>query len=187
MGSEMSGGVRNVVVDGCTFTDCATMVMIKSLRGRGGVIEDITYRNCDYVNNKDYVYFEWFVSPITLNMCYFDNIYDDKMPINEGTPSIRNITMENITITDNNKSTRRVSGKMGEFYRWGVYARGLPENPMSGIVFDNVQVNGRYGFFGRYIEGLEIKNGTTVTNDLGETLDLANVEIIEAQFSGQNP
>ena len=45
IGSEMSGGVRNVTVDGLTVRRCAVGVYIKSMQGRGGAVEDVAFRN----------------------------------------------------------------------------------------------------------------------------------------------
>ena len=41
IGSEMSGGVRNVVIANCVFVGTDRGIRIKSRRGRGGVVEDI--------------------------------------------------------------------------------------------------------------------------------------------------
>jgi hypothetical protein len=41
IGTEMSGGIRNVRFSGCTFTRGANSIFIKSRTGRGGFMEDI--------------------------------------------------------------------------------------------------------------------------------------------------
>ena len=45
MGSEVSGGVRHVLVQRCKFTGSGSAARIKSQPSRGGVIEDIVYRD----------------------------------------------------------------------------------------------------------------------------------------------
>jgi len=47
IGSEMSGGVRNVRAQRCTFTRGANAIFIKSRVGRGGFIENIACRDLD--------------------------------------------------------------------------------------------------------------------------------------------
>ena len=45
IGSETSGGVRNVTVRGLHTRDTSLALSIKTERGRGGVIEDVTFEN----------------------------------------------------------------------------------------------------------------------------------------------
>ena len=45
IGSEMSRGVRNVLVKDCTFIDSDVGIRFKSAMGRGGVVEDIYLEN----------------------------------------------------------------------------------------------------------------------------------------------
>ncbi|MGC4074277.1 MAG: glycosyl hydrolase family 28 protein [Nibricoccus sp.] len=42
IGSEMSGGVRNILVQNCTFIGTALGLRFKTARGRGGLVENIT-------------------------------------------------------------------------------------------------------------------------------------------------
>ena len=41
IGSEMSGGVKNMFVNNCTFMGTDIGLRFKSARGRGGVVENI--------------------------------------------------------------------------------------------------------------------------------------------------
>jgi polygalacturonase len=45
IGSEMSGGVRNVLVHDCHYDGPSAGIRIKAARGRGGVVEDIFFRD----------------------------------------------------------------------------------------------------------------------------------------------
>jgi len=48
IGSEMSGGIRNVRVEHCTFKQAKTYaIYIKSQVGRGGFIENLEFEDCD--------------------------------------------------------------------------------------------------------------------------------------------
>ena len=51
IGSEMSRGVKDILVENCTFIGTDVGVRIKSALGRGGVVENITIRNIDMVNH----------------------------------------------------------------------------------------------------------------------------------------
>jgi polygalacturonase len=52
MGSEVSGSIRHVLVRRCKFTGTGSAARIKSQPSRGGVIEDITYRDIELNNTR---------------------------------------------------------------------------------------------------------------------------------------
>lgn len=90
IGSEMSRGVSDVVVEDCTFIDADVGVRLKSALGRGGVVENITIRRINMVNIKQ----EAFI----LTMDYVHNIMDyiveDELNSDESdVPFFRNINI----------------------------------------------------------------------------------------------
>ena len=58
MGSEVTGSVRHVLVENCTFTNTTHAARIKSQPSRGGIVEDIVYRNIVLKNAGEAVDFE---------------------------------------------------------------------------------------------------------------------------------
>jgi polygalacturonase len=50
MGSEVSGSVRHVLVERCKFTGSGSAARIKSQPSRGGVVEDIVFRDIQVTN-----------------------------------------------------------------------------------------------------------------------------------------
>jgi polygalacturonase len=50
VGSEVSGSIRHVLVQHCSFTGSSSAARIKSQPSRGGVIEDIVYRDIQLAN-----------------------------------------------------------------------------------------------------------------------------------------
>ena len=50
VGSEMSGGIRDVRVENCRFRDTFSIVSIKAPRGRGNVVEDIHFENLSLIH-----------------------------------------------------------------------------------------------------------------------------------------
>ena len=50
IGSEMSGGVKNVYVSGCTFIGTDVGLRFKSNRGRGGIVENLFFSDIDMIN-----------------------------------------------------------------------------------------------------------------------------------------
>ena len=89
IGSEMSAGVRNILAYDCEFADNLNGIRIKSKDGRGGVIENIEYRN---------IHLQKGMRGINLSYRYDDvNPADDPKDKGVFLPIIRNIYFENIT------------------------------------------------------------------------------------------
>ena len=55
MGSEVSGGVRRVLVEHCIFQGGNNALLVKSTAGRGGYVEDITGEDLDVSNTNVFV------------------------------------------------------------------------------------------------------------------------------------
>jgi len=126
LGSEMSGGIRNVTISNCVFQDTDRGIRLKSRRGRGGVVEDIR------VNN---IVMEGVICPFILNLYYFcgpkgkDKYVWDKnpYPITEETPMFRRIHFSQIT-------ARNVHASAGFIY-------GLAEQYVSEITFSDIAIS----------------------------------------------
>jgi len=126
IGSEMSGGVRNVVISNCVFDGTDRGIRIKSRRKRGGIVEDIRVNNIIMTN---------VMSPLTMNGYYqcggareddMSLFSLDKLPVNEKTPIFRNIYISNLT----SRNTYASAG----------YLLGIPEMPIENVTFDNIVV-----------------------------------------------
>ena len=120
VGSEMSGGARNIFVYDCTFMGTDKGLRFKSVRGRGGVVEHIYAKN---IFMKDIAQ-----EAIFFDMYYFvkfatDGERDERPVVNEGTPIFRNMKFENIVCNGAKK---------------GVFIRGLPEMTVQNITMKNL-------------------------------------------------
>ena len=129
VGSEMSGGVKNILVANCQFLGTDVGLRFKSTRGRGGIVENIFIDNVAMTDIK--------TDAITFNMYYGgksvaemladgdnpDNV--TKMPVTEETPIFRNIDIKNIVCNG--------AGRAMEF-------NGLPEMPINGIRLLNINI-----------------------------------------------
>lgn len=127
IGSEMSGGARNIFIYNCTFMGTDKGLRFKSTRGRGGVVENIYARDLamkDIVDEAIFLDLYYFVKFAT------DGERDTRPVLNEGTPVFRNMVFENIVC----------SGA-----KTGIFIRGLPEMPVSGITIKNCVLNSKVG------------------------------------------
>ena len=133
VGSEMSGGVRNILVERCTFLGTDVGLRFKTTRGRGGVVERIWVRD---VQMKDIP-----TDAIGFNMYYGGEAPTEaadakpgasrpRMAVTEATPQFRDIVLSRILC--------RGAGR-------AVMLEGLPEMPIRGIVLDDVRMTARTG------------------------------------------
>ena len=174
IGSEMSGGVKNVVISNCVFIGTDRGIRIKSRRGRGGIIEDIRVSN---------LIMDGVLCPFTMNLYYHIGVrgntdISDKNPrsVDNSTPRLRHIHFSHIT-------AREVKHAAGFLY-------GLAEMPLEDISFtdvsisiseeadsgypemaDNIPSMSKSGFFIRNAQRLRLDN-VEVTGQVGEAFDM---------------
>ena len=147
VGSEMSGGVKNLHVSNCTFMGTDVGLRFKSTRGRGGVVENI------YISDV-------FMTDIPSQAISFDLYYGGKsiaetlaeggntvstkaIPVNEETPQFKNIAIKNITI----KGAQQA-----------VFLQGLPEMNLENIEISNLIAKAQKGFSIIDADGIKISN-----------------------------
>lgn len=124
IGSEMSGGVRNLLVRNCTFIGTAIGLRFKTARGRGGVVENIHITGIRMTGIEN--------AAIDFNFYYAANGKpQEAAPTpNEGTPTFRNILIENVV--SRGSATPLVM-------------RGLPEMPLRDITLRDVSLSAEHG------------------------------------------
>ena len=145
IGSEMSGGVKDVYVRNCTFTDTHSIATLKAIRGRGGYIKNIHYENCTLDNTStEHEDCEWFRGAIYLDGFYSHREFDpeEKEEINGGTPEVDGIYFSNIDL-------RTVAGR-------AIYLCGLPEAPYKNVYLMNVRAHGVTGLYHNNIDNLQL-------------------------------
>ncbi|MDO1584945.1 polygalacturonase PglA [Rhizobium oryzicola] len=126
IGSEMSGSVRNVSVRRCSLSETDRGLRVKTRRGRGGAVENITVEDC---------VMERVAVPLVINSFYFcdaDGRSDyvqsrSPYPVSDTTPIIRGITIRNV-VADN------VAVSAAALY-------GLPEAPIEDVTIENYRVS----------------------------------------------
>lgn len=120
IGSEMSGGARNIFVYDCSFMGTDIGLRFKTARGRGGVVENIYIRNIrmkDIVNDAIFFDMYYFMKPPA------NNEKPVVPPVTEATPQFQNFYIENIVC---NGAER------------GIFIRGLPEMSIKNVYLSNL-------------------------------------------------
>lgn len=147
MGSEMAGGVRNVLVRDCVFEDTYSLCSVKAPRGRGNYIENITYERLKHCNNSlEHTDCRWFRGAVYIDQFYSHEEYDPLAaePVDEGTPVIRNIVIRDV-------ETSTIAGN-------AIFLQGLPEMHLQGVTLENVRARGKTGLTVVNADGVVMKN-----------------------------
>lgn len=115
IGSEMSGGARNIFVYDCSFMGTDKGLRFKTARGRGGMVEKIFVKNI-------------FMKNIVGEAIYFDMYYFTKPPapgqkveipaVTDATPQFQDFEISNVVCNGAEK---------------GIFLRGLPEMSVKNI------------------------------------------------------
>jgi polygalacturonase len=129
MGSETSGGIRNVEVNDCVAeAGNFAPIRFKSQPSRGGVVENITYRNMKLNGTRQAFEFnlEWRMVPPIL-------------PPAKVLPVVRNVKMINISGTVNTAGV----------------IHGLRDSPIQGLTFENCQLMAQRGLTLEYVTNID--------------------------------
>ena len=156
IGSEMSGGARNIFLENCTFIGTDKGLRFKSVRGRGGVVENIYARN---IFMKDIV-----SEAIFFDMYYFvkfatDGARDTTPVVNPGTPVFRNMEFNNIICNGAKK---------------GIFIRGLPEMPIQNIRIVNATLSAEHGAELIDASGISLENVQLTPSASGAVVSMEN-------------
>lgn len=181
VGSEMAGGVRDLVVEECLFSHTDRGLRVKTRRGRGkdAVLDGIIFKK---------IKMEHVMTPFVVNSFYFCDP-DGKTeyvqsrnpaPVDERTPSIKRLAFEDIDA----QNCHVAAG----------YFDGLPEQKIEEIVLKNIRVTyaenpkrdvpamsagveecSLKGIFANNVKRLKLQN-VTIAGQQGEAFTLAGVE-----------
>lgn len=125
IGSFTSGSLDGLRVSNCTFDGTTSAIRIKTARGRGGVLDNVSYENITIKNSR---------YPIFISEYYPKEPKTPQEDVTtvaaERTPTYKNITLKNVTVTDSQEA----------LILWGV-----PESPIQHVRFENVRLSAKAG------------------------------------------
>lgn len=138
IGSEMSGGVRNVYAHDCDFSQTERGVRIKSMKGRGGLIENLWFEDIKMDNIKR--------EAIRINMHYGSSSIE---PRSDSLPTFRNIHIKNITSTNS---------------RFAIRINGIDSHYVDQIYFENLKLKSENGIYIENTQNAHFKNVESITD-----------------------
>lgn len=144
VGSEMSGGARNLYVDNCTFIGTDIGLRFKTTRGRGGVVENVHINN---IFMKDIpgeaILFDMYYEaedPIVLSGEHREPPKVAFLPVTEATPQFKDFYINNVVCDGAAKA---------------VFIRGLPEMHIKNIQLNKLDLIAQ--------EGIDIQEASDIT------------------------
>jgi exo-poly-alpha-galacturonosidase len=149
MGSETSGGIRNVTTLNCLFDGGNwAPIRFKSQPSRGGVVENITYKDLVLHNTRQAFEMneEW-------------RMVGPRLPDSNPLPVIRNVKIINVS---------------GDVQSVGTI-HGLPGAPIQGIVFENCHITAARGFKLDHARDVNL-TGLTIAVQQGDPITKTDVE-----------
>jgi DNA sulfur modification protein DndE len=172
IGSEMSGGVRNLYVENCSFIGTDIGLRFKSSRGRGGIVENIFINGISMINiPAEAIRFDMFytgTSPIPEGDEKAKIIENKVYPVNEETPQFKNFYIENVNCNGAEQA---------------IFLQGLAEMKIKDIVIKNSSFIATRGF--ACIDGeiitldnvkLEISKGDLAFLNNSSVISLLNID-----------
>jgi hypothetical protein len=132
LGSETSGGIRDVVASNIVSQGTDRGIRIKSTRGRGGLLENIRFDN-------------WVIEDTPYAAIEITNYYTraPEEPVSQRTPIFRNFGISNVTI---------------DRCKTAVSIEGLPEMPVEGLRLTDIVATAQEGLRAFNTKGLELHN-----------------------------
>jgi polygalacturonase/lysophospholipase L1-like esterase len=156
IGSEMSGGVKNMSVAGCIFMGTDVGLRFKSNRGRGGVVENIWFNNI-YMTNipTEAVSFNLYYGGLSVSERLAEGINvestaGDVPPVTEETPLFRDISIKNVICRGALQA---------------LYLQGLPELNLENVSLENIDIEADSGLTCVDAKRISIKNMRLITKN----------------------
>jgi DNA sulfur modification protein DndE len=168
IGSEMSGGAKNLFVSNCTFIGTDIGLRFKTTRGRGGVVEKI-YASNIYMKDiaAEAVLFDMYYmakDPVVLVGEKREMPKIELLPVTEATPVFREFYINDIVCHGAEKA---------------VFIRGIPEMNISNISLTNMVLQTKKGVDITEAKGIRFTNVKLVTMESDPVIYLQNSTAID--------
>ena len=174
IGSEMSGGARNIFVYNCSFQGTDIGLRFKTVRGRGGLVEKIYVKDIsmkDIVHQAVFLDMYYFAKPTPLSESY-GKTAPEIPPVTEATPQFRDIHISHI-VCDGAEE--------------GIFIRGLPEMSIKDIYLDNMVLKAAKGAELTAAQHISMKNIRLVTTGAGPAESAASAGSAPSTATGPTP
>ncbi|RBQ05750.1 glycoside hydrolase family 28 protein [Pedobacter miscanthi] len=163
IGSEMSGGAKNIWVYDCSFIGTDIGLRFKTTRGRGGVVENIYINNINMIDIPgEAILFDMYyaaVDPVPLAGEKREAVKTVTVPVTEATPQFRNFYIKDVVANGAEKA---------------IFFRGLPEMNIKDVHLENVTIKAKKGIEIIEAAGIFLKNVNIIAEDTSPVVMIQN-------------
>ena len=161
IGSEMSGGAKNIYVNNCTFIGTDIGLRFKTTRGRGGVVENIFIKDI-YMKDipAEAILFDMYYmakDPVPLAGEKRELPKVEFKPVDETTPIFKNFHISNVYCNGAEKA---------------IFIRGLPEMHVKDIVLENMVFQAKKGMDIQEASNISFKNINIISAETDPVIDI---------------
>lgn len=161
IGSEMSGGAKNMYISNCTFIGTDIGLRFKTTRGRGGVVENIFIKDI-YMKNiaAEAILFDMYYmakDPVALVGEKRELPRVEFKPVDETTPQFKNFHISNVYCNGAEK---------------GIFLRGVPEMHVKDIVLENMVLQADKGIDIQEASNIVFKNIKVISKKTNPVIDI---------------
>lgn len=134
IGSETSAGIKNALIHDCEFYKTSRGIRMKTMKGRGGYVENLEFRNIKIGRVND---------AINLTYRYAGEPLDDKSKPIANMPVFRNISFSDITC---------------EYAKNGIVLEGIKDYNIENIYFTDIDIKAEKGIRADCFKNITMKN-----------------------------
>lgn len=167
IGSEMSGGAKNIWVQDCSFIGTDIGLRFKTKRGRGGTVENIFIENINMIDIPgEAILFDMYyeaVDPVPMAGEKREKVKAEKIPVTEETPQFKNFHIKNVFVNGAEK---------------GIFFRGLPEMNIQDITIEKVTIQAKKGIDIIEASNIKLKDITIFSKETAPVVHIENAQNI---------
>ncbi|WP_082489555.1 glycoside hydrolase family 28 protein [Pedobacter sp. Leaf176] len=168
IGSEMSGGAKNIWVYDCSFIGTDIGLRFKTTRGRGGVVENIYVNNINMIDIPgEAILFDMYYAaqdPVPLAGEKREAIKTVTVPVTEATPQFKSFYIKDVVANGAEKA---------------IFIRGLPEMNIKDVHLENVTIQAKKGIEIIEASGISLKNVNVITDNTNPIVHVQNGKDIQ--------
>lgn len=168
IGSEMSGGAKNIFVSNCSFIGTDIGLRFKTTRGRGGVVENI-YVSSIYMRDivGEAILFDMYYmakDPIPLDGEKRELPKVEFKPVDETTPVFKNFVISDVYCNGAAK---------------GIFIRGIPEMHVKDVVLKDMVLQAKTGMDIQETSNISFQNIQLITPGTDPMIDIVQSDKLE--------